>query len=56
MKYLLASMVVVLTTMISFAQAQEKQTEGVINENAQKSLVAVKYRLFPTQNMWTFIN
>ena len=41
---------IVLTTMMSCAQAQE----GVINGNTQ-SLLPVKYRLFPTQNMWTFI-
>jgi len=41
--------------MMSFAQVQVEKDESVISQNAQKSLLAVTYRLFPTQNMWTFI-
>ena len=55
MKNVIISVVVVLSAMISTAQAQTTKEEGVINANTQKSLLAVKYRLFPTQNMWTFI-
>jgi hypothetical protein len=40
-----------LTTMQLFAQVDRKQ-----NDNAStQSTIAVTYRLFPTQNMWTFI-
>lgn len=51
MKKLILFSIIVMTIMMSFAQAQE----GVINENTQKSCLTVTYRLFPTQNMWTFI-
>jgi hypothetical protein len=51
MKKVILFSFIVLTTIISFAQTQE----SAINEKNQKSLLAVKYRLYPTQNMWTFI-
>ncbi len=51
MKKIILSLFVVLTTMTSFSQTQESAS----NENTQKSLLTVAYRLFPTQNMWTFI-
>ena len=51
MKKIILSTFIVLTTMISFTQAQE----SAINENTQKNLLTVAYRLYPTQNMWTFI-
>ena len=51
MKKIILSGFIVLTTMISFAQTQE----GIINENTQKNLLTVAFRLFPTQNRWTFI-
>ncbi len=37
--------------MVSFGQMQEDDKI----ESTQKRDLAVKYRLFPTQNMWTFI-
>ena len=55
MKKIILSTIIVLMTMISFAQSQVEKDESVISQNAQKSLLAVTYRLFPTQNMWTFI-
>ena len=55
MKKVITSMIVVLFAVVSIAQAQVKETEGNINNDAQKSLIAVKYRPFATQNMWTFI-
>lgn len=55
MKKIILSTIIVLTTMISFAQGQVEKDESVISQNTQKSLLAVTYRLFPTQNMWTFI-
>lgn len=51
MKKILLFSFIVLTTIISSAQTQE----SAINEKNQKSLLTVKYRLYPTQNMWTFI-
>lgn len=51
MKKIVLTGIIVLTSIMSFAQVNE----GVINENTQKSLLTVTYRLFPTQNMWTFI-
>jgi len=55
MKKALISLIVVLFTLVSIAQAQLKETEGTSNIDTQKSLIAVKYRLFATENMWTFI-
>lgn len=51
MRKIILSATIVLMTMMSSARAQE----GVINDSAQKSLLKVNYRLFPTQNNWTFI-
>jgi hypothetical protein len=51
MKKVILFSFIVLTTIISSAQTQQ----SAINEKNQKSLLAVKYRLYPTQNMWTFI-
>lgn len=42
-------------TVISFAQVPVEKDEIALIENKQKSHLAVTYRLFPTQNMWTFI-
>ena len=55
MKKIILLTVIVLTTMISFAQAQAQAQENDVSESPQKSFLAVKYRLFSTQNMWTFI-
>ncbi len=51
MKKVLLFSFILLTTIISTAQTQE----SAIIEKNQKSLLTVKYRLYPTQNMWTFI-
>lgn len=51
MKKVILFSFIVLTTIISSAQTQE----SAIIEKNQKSLLTVKYRLYPTQNMWTFI-
>jgi uncharacterized protein YxeA len=51
MKKVILFSFIVLTTIISSAQTQE----NAINEKNQKSFLAVKYRLYPTQNMWTFV-
>jgi hypothetical protein len=55
MKKLIISLTFVLITITSLAQV--KNNESTSNDNAQNNsnYGAVSYRLFPTQNMWTFI-
>lgn len=55
MKKVIILVIVILISMTSFAQAQTEKGESGVSQNVQNSLLAVKYRLFPTQNMWTFI-
>jgi len=45
------SIILVLTTMLSFAQVVSKQNDLATGQNTH----AFTYRLFPTQNIWTFI-
>ena len=52
---ILISIIVVLTTLSSFAQNQVIKNENPPNEIAQKCHEIDVYRLFPTENMWTFI-
>jgi len=49
MKKILISLVVVLATMTVFAQNQTNTTSTVSPD------IDIVYRLFPTQNRWTFI-
>lgn len=51
MKRVILFSFILLTTIISSAQIQG----SAINEKNQKNLLPVNYRLYPTQNMWTFI-
>jgi hypothetical protein len=51
MKKLTTSLVIVLFTLTALAQDQVNKIDGVKNELTELST----YRLFPTQNMWTFI-
>jgi hypothetical protein len=68
MKTMIASLIVALTTMHSFVQAQvnsysyvQPTSNGIPTDIRQNDKVfaqnnnATTYRLFPTQNMWTFI-
>ncbi len=55
MKKSVILVIVFLISMTSFVQAQIEKDESVVGQNIQNSLLAVTYRLFPTQNMWTFI-
>ena len=48
---ILISVIIVLTALPSFAQTESSQTSNT----TQQSIIAVSYRLFPTQNIWTFI-
>lgn len=51
MTRIILSTVFALTTMQLFAQVDNKQSDGILTQNTNP----VTYRLFPTQNMWTFI-
>ena len=51
MTKILLSIILTLTAVHSFAQAGRKQNDNVTGLNTN----TVAYRLFPTQNMWTFI-
>jgi hypothetical protein len=57
MKKIIFSLIIVLTTSTTFAQTQLKKNEAstIVNSQKKQNDVAVSYRLFPTQNMWTFI-
>jgi hypothetical protein len=52
MKKLIISITVILITMISLARAQVKKIDNTQNNQNNETGV---YRLFPTQNIWTFI-
>tara|TARA_R110002074_G_scaffold171307_1_gene333714 strand:- start:400 stop:768 length:369 start_codon:yes stop_codon:yes gene_type:complete len=41
--------------MNSFAQSLTEKDKSVINQNTENGITTFTYRLFPTQNMWTFI-
>jgi hypothetical protein len=49
MKKLIITLIVVLAAMTAFAQAQTDSISSVSSDND------IVYRLFPTENMWTFI-
>lgn len=51
MKKITLFLFVVLTTLNVCSQNQESTS----NENISKNLLTVSYRLFPTENRWTFI-
>ena len=57
MKKLTISLIIVLTAMTSLAQTQVKKNEVTSNGNSQRdqNCDIIIYRLFQTQNMWTFI-
>ena len=51
MKKILASIIFTFISILSFAQVSKKPIEKA----PIKSNLTVQYRLFPTQNLWTFI-
>lgn len=53
MKKFAILMIFVVISMLSFAQIQKKKNEVVSTNSIQEETAT--YRLFPTQNMWTFI-
>jgi len=53
-KIIITSLAVILITMTSIAQVENDVVTP--NDNKQESYVIGKYRLFETDNMWTFLN
>ena len=51
MKKIILYLIFTLSTIASFAQTDKKQNDNF----AGQTITSVPYRLFPTQNMWTFI-
>ena len=51
MKKLLLSLIFTAMTFLSFAQPDNR----IMNSSAEQTIMAVPFRLFPTQNMWIFI-
>ena len=51
MKKLLLSLIFTAMTCLSFAQPDNR----IMNSSAEQTIMAVPFRLFPTQNMWNFI-
>lgn len=52
---IIVSLIVVFTSLNSFAQNQVLNGETNPNDKAQNCNEVAAYKLFPTQNMWTFI-
>ena len=55
MKKFTISIIVVLLAVTSVAQVKKTETASSDNTQNQESNEHAIYRLFPTQNMWTFI-
>ncbi len=58
MNKIIITLIVVITTITSLAQAQVKNDVGTLSDNSQNKQnyePPVIYQLFPTKNMWTFI-
>jgi hypothetical protein len=55
MTKLIISLIVVLTSITSVAQNQVIENDGTANDIAQKCSEVTVYKLFPTENMWTFL-
>lgn len=46
---------ILLMTMNSFGQTLTEKDESIDNQKTEKEIAPFTYRLFPTDNMWTFI-
>ena len=55
MKSILVSLIIILVSLTSFAQNQVAENENSSENKIQKYHDIAVYKLFPTQNMWTFI-
>ena len=53
MNKILLTVIILLTTLSSIAQSLPESNNEIINQNVEKEILT--YRLFQTQNMWTFI-
>jgi len=53
MNKILLTVIILLTAMSSIAQSLPENNNEIINQNVEKEILT--YRLFQTQNMWTFI-
>jgi hypothetical protein len=51
----LISLIVVLTSLTLVAQSQEMKNDGTPSAIAKKYSEVAVYKLFPTENMWTFL-
>ena len=54
-KIIISSLIVLLTTLTSVAQKQMIKRDNLPNEITQKCHEIAIYKLFPTENIWTFI-
>ena len=52
MKTKFFTLIILLLTIVSFAQSQTKQSNPIQLKNASENAI---YQLFPTPNIWTFI-
>ena len=52
MKTKFFTLIILLLTIVSFAQSQTKQTNPIQLKHASENAI---YKLFPTPNIWTFI-
>lgn len=55
MTKIITSLIIVFASLTSFAQNQVVENESTPNNITQKCHEIAVYKLFPTQNMWTFI-
>ena len=55
MTKIIISLIIVFASLTSFAQNQVVENESTPNNITQKCHEIAVYKLFPTQNMWTFI-
>jgi hypothetical protein len=51
MRKIIVSLIFTAMTFLSFAQPDNR----IMNSSAEQTIMAVPFRLFPTQNMWNFI-
>ncbi|WP_117879837.1 hypothetical protein [Aureibaculum luteum] len=55
MKKIIIIAIIAFTTMQSFAQSPSEKGKSDINQTPENKITTFAYRLFPTDNMWTFI-
>ena len=55
MTRIILSLMFVLTTITSFSQVKKTESTSIENTQKKQNNETIVFRLFPTQNMWTFI-